>query len=107
MPRAGSSGRRSCTSGHAAEAADLNVQLTLLIGFLVGFGVGLAARSWWALAITILVPILIFPGSIVSWLTGVVPYPLLTAGVITAVVASTGCASGVFIGSNPIGRRGE
>lgn len=79
----------------------------MLIGFLGGFGVGLAARSWWALAISILVPILIFPGSIVSWLIGAAPYPLLTAGVLTAIVASTGCAAGVFIGANPIGRDRE
>jgi hypothetical protein len=42
----------------------------------------------------------VYPGSVVAWLIGAVPYPLLTAGVLTALVASTGCAAAVFIRQN-------
>jgi hypothetical protein len=78
----------------------VNVELVITLAFVGGLAVGYATRSWWSLAITILVPLLVYPGSFVAWLMGSVPYPLLTAGLLTAVIASTGCAAAVFIRRN-------
>jgi hypothetical protein len=72
----------------------LSPGLALGIAFLLGLGLGILTRSWWALTITILEPILFLPGYLVGWLIGTGP-PLLSAGVATAVVASVGCAAGI------------
>lgn len=85
----------------------LSPDLVLLIALAGGLALGFAIRSWWALAITVLEPILLVPGSVVGWLAAG-GTPQLTAGVLTAIVASAGCACGIHVAqgtfSGPLSR---